>query len=225
MRELVLFDFDGTLARTLPAVVECYRHAFAEVLGERFPGEDPADLERVLTVRFTDVCEQAAGERAPLLVESFRERYRGELEAPVALYDGAREALEALAGRGVAVAIVTNKTRFALDLDLERTGLAEVPFAALVAADDSVESKPHPRPLLLACERAGVASTGCFYVGDAPHDIAAARAAGMHGVAALWGDFPAAALREAEPWALAAEPAALPDLLVPRPTTVSNRPG
>lgn len=223
--ELVLFDFDGTLARTLPAVVESYRSACEEILGREFPGEDPAERERVLTVRFTDLCAELAGDRAPLLVESFRRRYLGErLESPVRLYDGVREMLEQLIAGGAAVGIVTNKTRIGLEFDLERTGLASLPFVAIVSADDTAERKPHPRPLLLARERTGMAPSRSFYVGDAPHDLGAARAAGMHGVAALWGDFPADALRAAEPWAVASAPAAIPALLAPTAVSTSSKP-
>jgi HAD superfamily hydrolase (TIGR01509 family) len=219
---LVLFDFDGTLADSLPAVVECYRFATAEVLGAEWPGPDPADVQRVLTSRFSDICAEKAGERTPQLVERFRDRYVGELDAPVTLYPGVRAALEELLERGIAIGIVTNKTRFALDVDLERTGLAELPFAALVSADDTEERKPHPRPLLLGLERTGLTPSRGYYVGDGPHDVAAAHAAGMHGIAVLWGDFPAADLHAAKPWAIAEEPGAIPSLLHPPSTTTSG---
>ena len=50
----------------------------------------------------------------------------------------------------------------------------------LVTGDETVgRSKPDPYPLLLAAERMGIAPETCLYVGDCPHDVEAANAAGM----------------------------------------------
>jgi phosphoglycolate phosphatase-like HAD superfamily hydrolase len=212
LKALVLFDFDGTLARTLPGIVESYRHAFRDVLELDFPADDE-DVKRVLTVRFTDLCDEMAGKRAPQLIASFRARYLGELEFPATLYEGVRPLLDELVEAEVPIGIVTNKTRVALDSDLLRTGFFEMPWASIVAADDSVERKPHPRPLLLGLERSG----------DGPHDVGAARAAGMRGVGAAWGDFGAASLRAEAPFAIAETPADLAAILLPSSSKIFSQ--
>ncbi|MDH3421019.1 MAG: HAD-IA family hydrolase, partial [Gammaproteobacteria bacterium] len=47
--------------------------------------------------------------------------------------------------------------------------------------------KPHPGPLRLAAEEIGFDTAHCIYVGDAPRDIEAGRAAGMATIAAAYG--------------------------------------
>ena len=47
--------------------------------------------------------------------------------------------------------------------------------------------KPHPDPLLHACDIAGVAAHRTVYIGDASRDIEAGLAAGMATVAATYG--------------------------------------
>ena len=77
-------------------------------------------------------------------------------------------------------------------------------FETVVAYEDTEIHKPEPEPLLEAARRMGVAIERCAYVGDSPHDMNAAIAAGAVPVAALWGPFaervlepgPAAALGE-----------------------------
>jgi len=75
----------------------------------------------------------------------------------------------------------------------------------VVTAEDTERHKPEPAPVLLALERLGRPSEGACYVGDAPFDLRAARAAGVAAIAVTWGFFSRAAL----------EPEA-PDLIVDR---------
>ncbi|MFS8608467.1 MAG: HAD-IA family hydrolase, partial [Gammaproteobacteria bacterium] len=57
----------------------------------------------------------------------------------------------------------------------------------VVGGDRLPQRKPHPAPLLLAAEELGVEAERCAYVGDAPRDIEAGRAAGMVTIAAAYG--------------------------------------
>jgi beta-phosphoglucomutase-like phosphatase (HAD superfamily) len=56
-------------------------------------------------------------------------------------------------------------------------------FAAVVSGEEVAEGKPAPDVYLLAAERLGADPAACVAVEDAPHGIAAARAAGMRVVA------------------------------------------
>ena len=58
-------------------------------------------------------------------------------------------------------------------------------------------AKPAPDLLLLAAERAGVAPSACWYVGDATWDFLACVAAGMPGIAVPTGAVDTATLLEA----------------------------
>jgi pyrophosphatase PpaX len=69
---------------------------------------------------------------------------------------------------------------------LRHTGLLEH-VQAIVGADSCANAKPHPEPVLLALSRLGAAPTHALLLGDSPHDVAAARAAGAVAVGALWG--------------------------------------
>ena len=51
-------------------------------------------------------------------------------------------------------------------------------------------SKPHPEPLLLACQQLGIEPASAVYVGDHPRDIDSVRAAGMYTIAVRYGYLP-----------------------------------
>jgi len=71
---------------------------------------------------------------------------------------------------------------------LERFDLARF-FDVVVGSDDVETHKPDPHPLFVAARELDVPIGRCAYVGDSPHDMAAARAAGCVAMAALWGAF------------------------------------
>jgi HAD superfamily hydrolase (TIGR01509 family) len=103
-------------------------------------------------------------------------------EETVALIDGAREAIEALAQRGVTRAIVTSGSRPRIERELAVHGLREH-FHDVVCGTDTERKKPHPDPLHLALSRLGVDPAEAAYVGDSPEDVLMAKAANVYAVA------------------------------------------
>jgi putative hydrolase of the HAD superfamily len=93
--------------------------------------------------------------------------------------EGAREAVDALAAQGLALAVVSNSDgraeRHLADCGV-REGLAFVVDSQVVGIE-----KPDPGIFRIALERLGVASTRALFVGDIVSlDVAGARAAGTH---------------------------------------------
>jgi phosphoglycolate phosphatase-like HAD superfamily hydrolase len=114
---------------------------------------------------------------------------------------------------------VTNKGIERTLIDLRVAGIQAETFAAIVTAEDTVERKPHPAPILLGLERAGAVAADAIYVGDGPQDIWAARNAGMPVIAVAYGFYDRAALSPLDPDRLVDTPGALSEALgVARPT-------
>ena len=73
--------------------------------------------------------------------------------------------------------IVTNKPhRFTVPL-MQALGYAER-AACLISGDTCARAKPHPDPLLKACEIMGIATKDCLYLGDDLRDMQAAQRSG-----------------------------------------------
>ncbi len=184
----VLFDLDGTLADTIPLLLASMRAAYAAVGG-------PVPDDRVwlrgmgtpLRAQFMHF-ESDDLARVEALIEVYREWQVAHLAEFVREYEGVPPLLEALQAAGHPIAVVTGKGDWMARLTLKQVGLLE-PFEVIVTADATVRHKPDPDPLLLGAERLGVPVTGALYVGDAPNDVLAARAAGMIDVWAAWGPF------------------------------------
>lgn len=207
----VLFDLDGTLADTIPLLLASMRAAYAQV------GGTPPDEERWLAGMGRPLRSQLADfEDDPARVEAIATAYRDWQYAHLAEYvrpfPDMRTLLDALVARGHPVGVVTGKGSPMARATLEQVGLMEC-FPVLVGADHTARHKPEAEPLLHACALLGVDPSRAVYVGDAPNDILAARAAGMGEVWVAWGPFTLAGMRPLVPAHVAYTPADVLELL------------
>lgn len=179
--DAVLFDFDGTLADTVPLIVESFRHTLSDSDGQLDELEIRAWIGRVLV----DVLEERHPGRGAELVRRYREHNLAHHDALIRTVAGAAELLEELHAHGIPVAVVSSKSHVTVRRGMRVTGLPEVEH--VVGLEDTSGHKPDPAPLLEGARRLGVAPEGCVYVGDALVDVLAAQAAGMASVAVSWG--------------------------------------
>ncbi|HSG66489.1 MAG TPA: HAD-IA family hydrolase, partial [Gammaproteobacteria bacterium] len=136
------------------------------LLRAAFDGESPAALETLrlefLAIYLNAVCVNSR------------------------IFNGIEIILDMLDEQGRPWGIVTNKPAAMTEPLLENLGLSQR-ARCVVSGDRLPERKPHPAPLILAARELGVEPRGCIYVGDAPRDIEAGRAAGMSTIAAAYG--------------------------------------
>jgi HAD superfamily hydrolase (TIGR01509 family) len=95
---------------------------------------------------------------------------------------GLHRAMERLAGAGLPLAVASSGTRAYVEHVLGRLGVRAA-FATVASGEDVSRGKPDPEVYLLAAERLGARPAACVAIEDAPHGVAAARAAGMRVVA------------------------------------------
>ena len=205
--EAVLFDLDGTLADTLPDLAD----ALASVAGGAGAGAGAGtgagasaastgasaglvDETRLRPLISRSGREMIASVLAPDADQGqldrarrrFLARYRERIAVRTRLFPGIESVLRTLEGLGVRWGVVTNKHAWLTEpllesLDLHRRA------ACVVSGDSAAHPKPHPAPLLLACERLSIAPHAAVYVGDSRSDIESGRAAGLTTVSAGWG--------------------------------------
>jgi len=206
-RKHVLFDLDGTLVDTRAAVVECYRRVFRTHLDSDFPSPG-LPVDELFAMRPPELFRRIA----PGCFEELHAAYRGfypDCAALIKVFPGIREMVLGLIETGRKVSLVTNKGLERTLIDLGVANLAPTIFATIVTAEDTVERKPHPAPILFGLERAGASAAEAVYVGDGPQDILAARAAGMPVIAVAYGFYDQALLESHQPDALAEDPSEL----------------
>ena len=170
-----VFDLDGTLADTSRDLIA----AANACLGRR-NGEWLLDAERDASTAFAGgramirlgLSRQDAGwseEDVDASYPAFLDLYADAIDRHTVLYPGVRNALDALAARGSALAVCTNKPEaLALDL-LGRLGILGL-FGAVLGADTLPVRKPDPGHLLETIRRVGGDPGRSVLVGDTVND-------------------------------------------------------
>jgi mannitol-1-/sugar-/sorbitol-6-phosphatase len=173
--EAVIFDMDGTLIDSTPAVVRAWDTWASEY------GLPPLDLRTHHGTPSASVVRAVMPEHMQEAgIQRITELEISDLHDVVVL-PGAAEALASLASAKTAIA-----TSCTVPLAEARIAAAQlVAPSVLVTADDVVHGKPHPEPFLQAARRLGVDPRRCLVVEDAPSGLEAARAAGCFTLAVV----------------------------------------
>lgn len=179
----VLWDFDGLVANSEPlqkaawrAYLAHYGHELSEGLVDRMFGlrllESAALVRETLALPFP--VDQIMAERDAIFFDS--------LPGVLQPMPYAREAITAVRARGLRMALATSGHARYIALALRELDL-EGAFDAVVTGDTVERGKPAPDIFLRAAELLAVDPARCVVVEDAPHGVAAAKAAGMVAVA------------------------------------------
>ena len=183
----VLFDLDGTLLDSAPDMAATVNRMRAARGMPPMPLDNlRPHVSRGARAMSAAALPQLGGAVDADIVREFLDLYAEELGRHSRPFDGVEAMLAALEADGVRWGIVTNKPEYLAREIVPQLGWSSR-CAVLVGGDTLAERKPHPLPLLHAAEAIGIAAADCAYVGDDERDIAAARAAGMRSVVALWG--------------------------------------
>ena len=181
----IIFDLDGTLIDSAPDLCHAANRMLAELYGAgpipvetfaTFIGQGlPKQLKRSL--RHAGI-ENPSEEEFQRALETFKRFYGEEPAKRTVVFDGVREALDALKEQGARLAVCTNKSEDLAWKALEGLEMAHY-FDALVGGETLPVRKPHPEPLLECARRLGEEAGPVFYVGDSETDEEAAKAAGF----------------------------------------------
>lgn len=187
MIQAVLFDLDGTLLHSAPDLVSALNwlrernglealplarlqsSAARGAVGLLKAGMPPADAETLESWRL-----------------EFLSRYEQFSFHESILFDGVPELLAYLDREDIPWGIVTNKPEYLSVPILVAAGI-HGSAACLVCGDTIEQRKPHPAPVLLACERLGSPPVDTIFVGDDVFDLQAAIAAGVTPCLATYG--------------------------------------
>ena len=173
--EAVIFDMDGTLIDSTPAVQRAWTTWAIEhgLTAEDIAGNHGVPSAGVVRAVLPE-------DRHASAIARINELEINDVHDIVVL-PGAAEALATLAGAKNAIA-----TSCTVPLANARIGAAGlVPPTVLVTADDVKHGKPAPDPFLEAAKRLGVDPTRCLVVEDAPKGLQSAHAAGCFTLAVV----------------------------------------
>jgi phosphoglycolate phosphatase len=189
--DLVLFDLDGTLIATAPEICNAVNDTLRSVGRAEVSLQQVGDWighgTRTLLIQALAFCDgvtvDAVRDSAglPAIAAEFDRHYQNRCGTRSHLYPQVRETLTALRGRGVKLAVVTNKEGRYTQTVLDAHGLMPL-LDAVVSGDTLPTKKPDPAGIHWCLDKFGVAPERALFVGDSSIDVASARNAGV----AVW---------------------------------------
>jgi phosphoglycolate phosphatase len=197
---LAIWDVDGTLVDSRAVIQACMEAAFRET-GLPPPNYDAT--RRIVGLSLIEALTILAppdidGARLDRLVAHYKNAFTVQRAAPghhEPLYDGALDVLDRLKQDGWLLAIATGKTHRGLDGLFAKHPIKSY-FDTVWCADDG-PGKPHPFMVEQSMRALGCAPSQSLMIGDAIHDIAMGRAAGVRSLGVSWGFGRADELRDA----------------------------
>jgi phosphoglycolate phosphatase-like HAD superfamily hydrolase len=208
MSKVILFDIDGTLVLTGGAGMRALNRACEEITSLSDAFTDVPFAGRTDRIILHDALRKAGRDLDEQLLSALRSRYvqllQEEIQFPgrgvKAILPGVRELLDVLATRDdVFLGLVTGNFEEGARIKLEYFDLWRY-FRCGAYGDDAADRNdlvPFAWRRALECGLNAGHVHNVFVVGDTPHDVACAHAAGATPIAVATGSFTADQLREA----------------------------
>ena len=176
----LIFDLDGTLADTLPVVVEAFQKTFVDLdlpvrsQSEIFSNFGPTE-DGVVKAMFGDVSDRA--------VPVFYENFQRLLSAGVSPFSKMQSLLSASRVKGYRLAVVTGKSERGAAMTLDALGLVDEFELVRGGSDDGIVKSAAMMEIL---DVWGIAPAAAAYIGDHPLDVLEARSVDVLALSAGW---------------------------------------
>ena len=184
-RRVVVFDFDGTLANTLPSITATARQVLREF---GMSDEEMGDVSRLVGPPFPQAFAQLYGvtmEEAIDITERYRVLYDLIGKDAWPLFEGVRAMLAKLRAAGKLVAIASSKKQDLVTRALLDNEIIDAFDVACGKLNDTDYTKADA--IRAALTALGAASEDALMVGDRMYDAYAAQELGIPCVGVTWG--------------------------------------
>jgi HAD superfamily hydrolase (TIGR01549 family) len=173
----VIWDFDGTLVDTYPAIARAVNLALA-VFGASASLEQIVELSSISLDYCLREIAQQQGLPYDRLSAEFEQAYRTVIPEEQRPFPDVIEVCRAIQQRSGRNFIVTHRRRASLDRLLVTHHMAAY-FTDIIAADDGFPRKPDPTALLHLIQRHAIEPHSAIVIGDRELDILAGQRAGL----------------------------------------------
>jgi phosphoglycolate phosphatase len=200
--KLIVFDFDGTLADTLDALLRIVNRLAPEFKYQQISNEQ-VDSFKYLSPWEIIKLSKVSLWKLPFLLKRVKEEFPREL-LTVKLFPGVVELLLSLKGRGYRLGIVSSNSEANIRSLLKKNHL-EYLFDFITTGSVFGKGKVIEKMM----RKYNCAKSDVIYIGDETRDIQAARSIQIRIVAVAWGFNAATTLIDKEPDLLITQPKAL----------------
>lgn len=198
MKQLVIFDLDGTLLDTIDDLAVSSNYALHQY---HFPEHTLQEYRYFVGNGITKLIERTlpADSRQPEIIVKLREtfvtyyqQHKTDLTRP---YPGIPELLAQLKEEGLLLAVASNKYHQGT-VELIHHYFGKEVFTIVLGQRENIAVKPHPAIVEEILQKTGISKSQTLYVGDSGVDMQTAHNSGVISAGVTWGFRPLAELEE-----------------------------
>ncbi len=187
MKNLVIFDLDGTLVDSLADLADAVNYTLQKLhqnpVDEEYVKKSIGDGARKLIERCAPSLNHKEIDQA---MDIFLPYYDAHCTVKTRLYPGVKDWLEILKARGLKIALLTNKPEIPSRHIVKALGVDSY-FDAIIGGDTLSEKKPSPLGIHTLISQFNIPQDQVLMVGDGTPDIESAQACGVECIAILNG--------------------------------------
>ena len=194
-KQLLIFDFDGTLIDSVPDLADA-TNTMLEQLGKPTYSLDTIKewvgngsrllVERALVGKTEVVTGELTKDEADHAEQVFLQAYNTIETSKTVAYPDVDKGLRQLKEAGFTLALVTNKPIRFVPKILESFDWQDL-FSEVLGGDSLPVKKPDPTPLLQTCETLNFTIEQAYMIGDSINDMLAGQNAGIDTLALSYG--------------------------------------
>lgn len=179
----IIFDFDGTVANTLPICDYAFQSVFKEFDDRELTVEE---IRSMFGPSETGIIKENLWNIDKMnAIELFYKKYSENHEELVNINVEIIEMLESLKAKQIKLGIVTGKARRSLDISLKALQMDHL-FEVIITGDDVNKPKPDPEGIFKALSLLNVGINEAMYIGDSDADIEAGLRANVYTIGVKW---------------------------------------
>ncbi len=179
----IVFDLDGTLQDSTPAIIEAYKATF-----EKYGNVDDFTLARQAEVLGPPIMDMFKkyfpNENTDELCEYYRMKNAEELKKTLKPMPNAFETLSSLKKDGYKLCVLTTRMKKSVEQCLNLVGFENI-FDVVICFDDVKKTKPDPEGLFKIVKEYKLNGDDLIMVGDSKADVLAGESFGAYTIAYL----------------------------------------
>jgi pyrophosphatase PpaX len=178
----VLFDLDGTVLDTSDLIVNTFKYTFQKHYNRNLA---PQEIYEFFGKTLRAAMEYLGSDQVEELINTYRNYSLTHHDQMITIFSGVVETIQALYDAGIAMAIVTSKTKETALRGLKIFDLDKY-FPVIIGAEQCKNHKPHPEPVTTALVQLKMNPEECLMIGDSSFDLISGRQAGVKTAACRW---------------------------------------